>query len=248
MASHQRWQSGRTRGADSRASWLSWRKSIPPTDYQNVCQNTTVAPARLTMGSTAPGVPAFKILAKIPVPYSTLTATLQEKLFHNEVSLKTLFGDKVVIEKATASDANGKVLIAIQTSGDLNGTIYYSGTPQLEAGGALITVSNLEMDTASKKMLDAVKVGYWQLVDSELKPRIQAATRADLSERLVTMRAAMTGQHKTGDLTTDMKILRQQGQRVYSTPDALVADILFEGTASATGPLAVENGPVPAGS
>ena len=237
---------GKLTGSQQQAVLVVVAKEHPSTHYQNVCQNASVAPARLTLGSTAQDMPAFKILAKIPVPYSTLTATLQEKLFHNQVSLKTLFGDKVVIEKATASDANGKVLIAIQTSGDLNGTIYYSGTPQLEAGGALMTVPDLQMDAASKKMLDGVKVGYWQLVDSELKPRIQVATRADLSERLVTMRAAMTGQHKTGDLTTDMKILRQQGQRAYSTPEALVADILFEGTASATGPLTVESGPVQA--
>ena len=111
-----------------------------------------------------------------------------------------------------------------------------------------MTVPDLQMDTASKKMLDSVKVGYWQLVDNEVRPKVQAATKIDLSERLVTMRAAMTGQHKTGDLTTEMKILRQQAERAYSTPEALVADILFEGTASATGRLSVESGPVQAGS
>ena len=239
---------GTLEGSQQQAVLVVVAKAHPTTDYQNVCQNAIVSPALLALGSTAPGEQAFKILAKIPVPYSSLTATLQEKLFHGEVSLKTLFGDKVMIEKASAADANGKVLIAIQTSGDLNGTIYYSGTPQLEAGGASMTVPDLQMDTASKKMLDSVKVGYWQLVDSELKPKVQTAAKVDLSERLVTMRAAMTGQHKTGDLTTEMKILRQQAQRAYSTPDALVADILFEGTASATGRLTVESGPVQAGS
>jgi hypothetical protein len=36
---------------------------------------------------------------------------------------------------------------------------------------------------------------------------------------------------------------RQQGQRAYSTPGALMADILFEGTASASAPVAMETGP-----
>ena len=235
-------------GSQQQAVLVVVAKEHPTTDYQNVCQNAAVSSVRMTRGSAAPGEQAFKILAKIPAPYSSLTATLQEKLFHVEVSLKTLFGDKIVIEKASASDANGKVLIAIQTSGDLKGTIYYSGTPQLAAGGALMTVPDLQMDTASKKMLDSVKVGYWQLVDNEVRPKVQAATKIDLSERLVTMRAAMSGQHKTGELTTEMKILRQQAERAYSTPEALVADILFEGTASATGRLSVESGPVQTGS
>ena len=238
---------GTLEGSQQEAVLTVVAKANPTTDYQNVCKNAIVSPARVTQGSTAPGAQTFKILAKIPVPYSSLTATLQEKLFHSEVSLKTLFGDKLVIEKASAADANGKVLIAIHTSGDLKGTIYYSGTPQLAAGGALMTVPDLQMDTASKKMLDSVKVGYWQLVDSELKPKVQTAAKVDLSEQLVTMRAAMTGQHKTGNLMTEIKILRQQAERAYSTPDALVADILFEGTESATGRLMVESGSALAG-
>ena len=110
-----------------------------------------------------------------------------------------------------------------------------------------MTVPDLQMDTTSKKMLDSVKIGYWQLVDSVLKPKVQTATKVDLSEQLVTMRAAMTGQHKTGSLMTEIKILRQEAERAYSTPDALVADILFEGTEGATGRLTVESGSALAG-
>lgn len=40
----------------------------------------------------------------------------------------------------------------------------------------------------------------------------------------------------------DVQMVRQQPQRAYSTPGALVADILFEGTANVTAPVAMETG------
>jgi hypothetical protein len=40
-----------------------------------------------------------------------------------------------------------------------------------------------------------------------------------------------------------MTMARQQPQRAYSTPGALVADILFEGTAGVTAPVAIETRP-----
>jgi hypothetical protein len=41
----------------------------------------------------------------------------------------------------------------------------------------------------------------------------------------------------------DVQMARQQPQRAYSTPGALVADILFEGTATVTAPVAMESSP-----
>jgi hypothetical protein len=52
----------------------------------------------------------------------------------------------------------------------------------------------------------------------------------------------MAGTHKSGDLTMDVQLARQQPQRAYSTPGVLVADILFEGTASASAVVAMETG------
>jgi hypothetical protein len=236
---------GKIEGSQQQGVLLVTAKMHPTTSYQDVCRNATASPPQVTLGQTVPGEQTLKLLAKIPVPYTSLTTSLQEKLFHSEVSLGRLFGDKLVVEKASAADANGKVLIAIQTSGDVIGTIYYSGTPQLEAGGALLIVGNLQMDTESKKILDSVKIGYWQQVDTELKPKVQAAAKIDLSQHLIAMRGAMTGKHKTGDLTTEVTVVRQQAQRAYSTRDSLVAEVLFEGTARATGRFSVHRGTVP---
>jgi len=44
-------------------------------------------------------------------------------------------------------------------------------------------------------------------------------------------------------MTTEMTLMQQQPQRAYSTPGTIVADILFEGTASVTAPVALEARP-----
>jgi hypothetical protein len=100
------------------------------------------------------------------------------------------------------------------------------------------------MAAESKHMLDDVKVGYWQLIDQQLRDKVQTVARVDLSDRIAKMKTAMTGTHQSGDLTMDVQMARQQPQRAYSTPGALVADILFEGTATVTAPVAMESSPV----
>ena len=106
-----------------------------------------------------------------------------------------------------------------------------------------MTFPDLQMASESKTMLDDVKVGYWQLIDQQLRDRLQAAARVDFSDRIAKMKTAMTGSHKSGDVTIDVAMARQQAQRAYSTPGALMVDILFEGTASASAPVAMETGP-----
>ncbi|MGH7231456.1 MAG: hypothetical protein ACREJU_08880, partial [Nitrospiraceae bacterium] len=93
----------------------------------------------------------------------------------------------------------------------------------------------------SKTALDSVKVGYWQIVDRGLKERLRKAAMVDLSPYISRMRSAMTGQHKMGSLTMDIALARQRAERAYSTPQGLVADIIFEGTASAAGRMALES-------
>lgn len=107
----------------------------------------------------------------------------------------------------------------------------------------MLTIPDLQMAPESKAMLDGVKIGYWQMIDQQLRERLQAVARVDLSDRIAKMKTAMSGTHRSGDLTMDVQLGRQQAQRAYSTAAALIADILFEGTASASAPIAMETGP-----
>jgi hypothetical protein len=220
-------------------------KETPTAMFQNSCSKPSGNSMKVTSGSAPLAGQPYKVLATVGVPYSVLNQTLQEKLFHQQLTFGGVMKDNLVIDQVTASDSSGRVLLTIQTAGDLNGTIYYWGTPRLEGGGLVMTLHDLQMASESKKMLDDIKVGYWQLIDQHLREKLQTAARVDLSDRIAKMKTAMTGTHKSGDLTMDVQMARQQPQRAYSTPGALVADILFEGTASASAPVAMEAGPAP---
>jgi hypothetical protein len=189
--------------------------------------------------STQDGQP-YKILLTVPVPYTILSQQLQQRLFHQEVKLPNLLGDSLLIEQVTASDGNGRTLLAINTSGNVNGTVYYWSVPRLERDGNVISMSEIEMAAESKTALDQIKPGYWNMVDLELKPRLQKAASIDLSPQMGTVRSALSAQHKSGWLQLDLLVARQEAGQVISTQNALVTEVVLEGTASATGQLPIE--------
>jgi hypothetical protein len=96
------------------------------------------------------------------------------------------------------------------------------------------------MATESKAALDQVKLGYWEMVDLELKPRLQKSAMLDLSAQMRSGRSALSAQHKNGWLQFDLLIVRQEAGQVMSTQSALVTEVILEGTASATGQIPIE--------
>jgi hypothetical protein len=175
----------------------------------------------------------FRILGSMTVPYETINHDLQSKLFHQQIV--TAGGDTLTVERALASDANGRMLLTVETSGDVNGTLYYWGTPYLGGDGTMVTVPDLQMANESKKALDGIKIGYWHSVDDKLRERIQSALETDMSQQVSKMKSSLSGRHKLGDLALNMALARQRSASAFSTPQALVANVVFEGTASAVG-------------
>jgi hypothetical protein len=215
-------------------------KETPTATFENSCGKPSDSAMKVTSGAALLDGQPYKVLASVTVPYSVVNQGLQEKLFHQTMKIE---GKDIVIEQATASDSSGQVLMTLRTAGNLNGKIYYWGTPRLEGVGSLLTFPDLQMAPESKIMLDNIKVGYWQQVDQSLRNKVQEAARVDLSDRIAKMQSAITGTHTNGEVTTVMTMAQQQPQRAYSSRGALVADILFEGTASVTMPLAMETRP-----
>mgnify|MGYP003296613877 CR=1 FL=1 len=168
----------------------------------------------------------YRILLSVPVPYAVLNQQLQERLYHQGVKLPTTFDNDLTIERVTASDVTGRTLFAVETSGDTKGTLYYWGTPQLEQEGNMITIPDLQIANETKIALEEIKSGYWQMVDDQLKPRLRQASTLDLSQRIGTMRSALSGQHKSGSVAMDLLVAKQEAGQVVSTKDALVADVL----------------------
>ena len=214
-------------------------RQTPVALYQTPCQKpATTPPLKVYMDNTAVAVQEgqpYKILLSVPVPYGVLSQQLQDKLFHHEVKLRTSFRNTLTIEHAGASDVNGRSLFSVETSGAVSGILYYWGTPRLEHEGNVITIPDLQMANETKMTLDEVTDGYWQVVDEELRPRLRQAATVDLAQRIGSMKNALSGQHKAGGLAMDLLMRRQEAGQVSSTKDALVADVLLEGTASAFG-------------
>ncbi|WNM59703.1 DUF4403 family protein [Candidatus Nitrospira allomarina] len=206
----------------------------PTATFENSCAKPTAEVMKITSGAALLEGKPYKVLASVSVPYSEVNRELQERLVHQPVKDPNV---DMVINKATASDSGGKALFTINTTGDLNGTIYYWGTPQLEGEGSVMTMSDLQMASESKTMLEDIKVGYWKIIDQQLRDKLQTATRVDLSDRIAKMKSAITGTHASGDVTREITIGQQQPQRAYSIPGALVADILLEGSANLTAPV-----------
>jgi len=232
---------GSMKGPAQQTTITGVARQAPVALFQTPCQKPKNAgPMNVRFDNAAAaaqeGQP-YKMLLTVPVPYAVLNQQLQERLFHQEVTLPTTFGSKLLMERATASDVNGRTLIALETSGDVNGTLYYWGTPQLGQDGNVIAIPDLQMANETKTALDDIKSGYWQMVDQELKDRLRQAATINLSQRLATMKSALSGQHKSGGIATDLLLARQEAGQVVSTKDAIVADVLLEGTASAVGRL-----------
>jgi hypothetical protein len=228
---------GPLKGTTQRTTLPIMVKETPTAFFDNSCGKPVSTIMKVTAGSMLVEGQPYKVLASIAVPYSVLAQSLQATLFHQELRVGGMMKDHVVLDQATASDLAGKVLVAIHTAGDLKGTIYYVGTPRLEGGGAVLTLADLQMSAESKKMLDDIKVGYWQLIDDQLREKVQTAGRVDITDRMAKMKTAMTGMHTNGELTMDVQMTRQHAQRAYSTSAALVAEILYEGTATASAPV-----------
>jgi Domain of unknown function (DUF4403) len=226
-------------------------RETPIALYQTPCQKSAASPPlKVHMDNTAVAAQEgqlYKILLTVPVPYAVLTQQLQDKLFHQEMKLVTTFRDTfrntVTIERAKASDVNGRSLLSVETSGAVTGTLYYWGTPRLEHEGNVITIPDLQMATETKIALDEVRAGYWQMIDDELGPRLRQASTIELARQIGDMKTALSGQHKSGGLAMDLLVGRQEAGQVSSTKDALVADVLLEGTASATGRVPVQQQP-----
>lgn len=218
-------------------------RQTPVAVFQTPCQlQTTLPPLKVHMDNAAAAVSdgqPYRVLLSVPVPYGVMNQQLQQQLFHQEMKLPTTFGPTMMVERVTASDVSGRTLFAVETSGNVNGTLYYWGTPHLEPDGNLIIIPDLQMADETKIALDGIRTGYWQLVNNELKPRLEHASAIDLSQRIANMKTALSGQHKAGGLVMDLLLARQEAGQIVSTKDALIADIVLEGTASASGRLPI---------
>lgn len=218
-------------------------KQMPLVTYEPTCPEAAPTVALVNSGPASSETTPYVILAKIPVSYQQVAHHLQDKLFHQTIYLDSTATESAVVERITAADANGRILLTVETAGDLRGTIYYWGTPRLDDAGRMLTVPDLQMANESRTAIDSIRVGFWQTVDRELQPKLRQAMAMDLSNHVDRLKQTVTGSHRSGDLTMDILVTRQQPDQVRSSPQGITVSILFEGTATATGQMTLQGPP-----
>lgn len=230
---------GQQKGTTQDTTITGVARQMPAVTFEQACTEAPPTTALVNLGNTPQDSKPFMMLARIPVTYANLSHQLQSKLFHQSIPLDGGGTESAVIDRVTATDANGRVLLAVETSGDLKGTIYYWGTPHVDEGGKSLSVPDLQMANESRTALDSIRIGYWQMVDRELKNKLRQAAITDFSAQIERMRQALTGKHTSGNMTMDVLVTGQQPDQAHSTPQALIAIILLQGTASANGQVVV---------
>jgi hypothetical protein len=145
---------------------------------------------------------------------------------------------QIVIKRVTASDANGKMLITVTTSGYLTGALYWWGTPTL-ADGRRLTVQDLQLALESRQMLESIEANLWTAVDGKLTGLLRSAATYDLSEMLTTVQNALKGPYRKDQWAMDVMVPQLQPKRAYSTSQALLAEYVGEGQATGRGRLDV---------
>lgn len=218
-------------------------KQMPLVTYEPTCPEAAPTVALVNSGPASPENTPYVMLAKIPISYPQVTHHLQNKLFHQTIFLDSTANESAVIEQVSATDANGRVLVTIETAGDLKGTVYYWGTPRLDETGRTLMIPDLQMANESRTAIDSIRVGLWQTVDRELQPKLRQAMAIDLSNHVDRLKQTVTGSHRSGDLTMDILVTRQQPDQVRSSPQGITVSILLEGTATATGHMTLQGQP-----
>lgn len=215
-------------------------KQMPLVTYEPTCAEAAPTVALVNSGPASSESTPYGMLAKIPISYPQVTHHLQDKLFHHTIVVDSTANESAVIERVSATDANGRVLVTVETTGDLKGTIYYWGTPRLDETGRTLTIPDLQMANESRTAIDSIRVGFWQIVDRELQPKLRQAMAIDLSNHVDRLKQIVTGSHRSGDLTMDILVTRQQPDQVRSSPQGITVSILLEGTATATGHMTLQ--------
>jgi hypothetical protein len=178
------------------------------------------------------------ITSGIVLPYRDLSDVLKLKLRQTEYSLDDT-DQTIRIDRVTASDASGYALLAVETSGYLNGTMYFWGTPQLQSqattGQTILAIPDLRMDAETRRALDSISSGLSRRVDQRLTPDLREASYVDLSDRLGYVQNAFATPYQMGDTSVVFRPIRLQPGQVYSTPQGLVTNVTMETSADAQG-------------
>jgi Domain of unknown function (DUF4403) len=142
---------------------------------------------------------------------------------------------KVTVEDLKLFGQNGKVIVNTRLSGSYNGSIYLSGTPELDQNTNKIKVNNLDFTLETKSFL--AKGGAW-LLKSTIKNRIQDNMNFLLGYNLEEMKNMLQSELNNfkigGGLKVDSKVNTLKIGQLQLTPGGFFIGLDINGNLKVT--------------
>lgn len=175
----------------------------------------------------------FNLLINAEVPFDKATELARKRL----VGQVYEFNDgkkKIKIENVDLYGSEMRLVVKVDISGSLKGTIYLSGLPNLDIANKVISVKSLDFDIDTRNKL--LKSADWlshQLFVKKIQPYFSYSFEKDLIESKKEIQKFLTHNKVHHDLEINGEIQDVLPKDVYLTEQSLKAVMLFTGVINA---------------
>jgi len=170
----------------------------------------------------------FHLALPITVDYGRINQRLEQDMIGQE--FQTPVGDTLRVEGVQLYGSGDKLILALQVSGGVNGTVYATGTPVFDEGLGTLKFVDLDFTLDTRNVL--VQSANWMFHQNILSS-LRSQASIDLSGQLQTLRSRLTSA-LTRDLGPNARLegevtsLRPRG--VYPTAGGVEVHIIAEGS------------------
>jgi hypothetical protein len=170
----------------------------------------------------------FHLALPVTVDYGRINQRLEQEMVGQQ--FQSPLGDRVTVQGVQLYGSGDKLILALQVSGGVVGTLYATGTPVFEEGLGMLKFVDLDFTVDTRNVL--VRSANWMFHEN-LLATLKSHAYIDLSGQLQTLRsrleAALTrdlgpAARLEGEVTT----LRPRG--VYPTAGGVEVHIVAEGS------------------
>jgi hypothetical protein len=170
----------------------------------------------------------FHLALPVTVDYGRINQRLEQEMVGQQ--FQTPLGDTVRVQGVQLYGSGDNLILALQVSGGVNGTLYATGTPVFEEGLGMLKFVDLDFTVDTRNVL--MRSANW-MFHQNILATLKSQAYIDLSGQLHTLRsrleAALTrdlgpNARLEGEVTT----LRPRG--VYPTAGGVEVHIVAEGS------------------
>ena len=169
----------------------------------------------------------FHLALPLTLEYGRINQRLEEEMLGQE--FRPPIGDPVKVEGVHLYGSGDRLILALQVSGGVHGTLYATGTPVFEEGLGILRFVDLDFTVDSRNVL--VRSANWMFHENILSS-LKAHAVIDLSSQLQTLRSRLETV-LTRDMGSDARLhaevltLRPRG--VYPTAGGVEVHVIADG-------------------